>query len=34
MNSLDAGDYFILIFVAVVFIGGGYVVFRFMRNKG
>lgn len=34
MNSLEAGDYFILIFVAVVFVGGAYAVFRFMRNKG
>lgn len=33
MNQLDYGDYFILVFIAIVFVVGAYTVFKFMRNK-
>lgn len=32
-KSLDPGDYFILLFVAIIFFGGAYTVFKFMRKK-
>jgi hypothetical protein len=32
-EPLKTGEIFIVIFVAVVFIIGGFVVFKFMRNK-
>ncbi len=32
-SSLAISDYFILLFVAIVFFGGAFVVFKFMRNK-
>jgi len=32
-KSLDLGDIFIVAFVAVVFIAGVYMVFKFMRSK-
>jgi hypothetical protein len=32
-QSMDLSDYFILAFVAIVFIGGVVLVFKFMRGK-
>jgi len=33
ISSLDGADLFILAFVAIIFITGAVVVFKFMRNK-
>lgn len=32
-SSLDTGDYFIIAFIAIVFCGGIYAVYKFMRHK-
>jgi hypothetical protein len=32
-QDLDMGDIFIIAFIALVFIGGAYTVFKFMRSK-
>jgi hypothetical protein len=32
-KQLDGGDFFILAFIAIVFISGAIVVFKFMRNR-
>jgi hypothetical protein len=32
-NSLDISDIFIVVFVAIIFVIGAVVVFKFMRNK-
>jgi len=31
-QPLDAGDYFIIAFVAIVFIGGAITVYKFMKG--
>lgn len=30
-QALEGGDYFIIVFIAIVFVGGGIVVYKFMR---
>jgi len=32
-QEMSYGDYFIIVFVGIVFIGGAITVFKFMRNK-
>jgi hypothetical protein len=33
MNKLDGGDFFILVFIAIIFVTGAVVVFKFMRKR-
>jgi hypothetical protein len=32
-SSIDVSDIFIVVFVAIIFVTGAVVVFKFMRNK-
>jgi len=32
-QEISYGEYFIVVFVAIVFIGGAITVYKFMRNK-